>query len=309
MKPINIMRMKTPSVGGGGGGSTHRYWKLSITAAQSDVTGVVALTECVFAESAGGPQTGGSATVTGPSAGSGSVGLLVDADYTSQYSTVSGAFPRNIKLDYGATSGNWKDLNELRMVEHPSWTPQAPKDFELFWSDDDVTYTSRIAVTGAAAFSADKMSSVFRSATCPDTLSGFLYYRINVTDGNQAAQYAVGECEFRGSVSGSDLSSSAGGVFYSSKSGSNFPPSAFDNNNATGYFSLSGAAYPQYLGVELEQRQTIVEASIIPFPSFEAYAPKDFTVQGSNDLSAWTTVITATNQTAWTAAPTARTFT
>jgi hypothetical protein len=287
----------------------HRYWKLSVTAAQSDATGVIALTEIIYAESAGGPQVAGAATITGPTAGSGSVGLLIDGSRASQYSTVSGSFPREILIDFGATSSNWKAIHEIRLVGHVSWLPQAPKDFTLSYSDNNSTFTTRIAVTGAAAFSSDKLSSVFRSTTCPDTLSGFLYFRLNCSAGNQAAQFAVGEVEFRASVGGADLSGAAGGVFYSTQSSGNEASKAFDNNNSTGYFSLSGAAYPQNLGVELEQRQTVVEASIIPYSGFPTYAPKDFTIEGSNDRSSWSTIITASSQTGWAANPTARTFT
>jgi hypothetical protein len=310
VKPMRVLRMRAPAAGGGGPDLTaHRYWKLSVTAAQSDATGVIALTEIIYAESAGGPQVAGAATITGPTAGSGSVGLLIDGSRGSQYSTVSGAFPRDILIDFGATSANWKAIHEIRLVAHVSWLPQAPKDFTLSYSDDNASFTSRISVTGAAAFNADKLSSAFRSGTCPDTISGYLYYRLNCTAGNQTSQFAVGEVEFRGSIGGADLSGASGGVLYSTQSSGNEASKAFDNSNSTGYFSLSGSAYPQYLGVELEQRQTVVEASVIPYSGFPTYAPKDFTIQGSNDRSSWTTVITATNQTGWAANPTARTFT
>jgi hypothetical protein len=311
--PFASPMLLQPAVAGGGGGGAdltpHRYWKLSVTAAQSDATGVIALTEIIYAASAGGPQVAAAATITGPAAGSGSVALLIDGSRSSQYSTVAGGFPRDILIDFGATSGNWKAIHEIRLVGHVSWLPQAPKDFTLSWSDDNASFTSRIAVTGAAAFSGDKMSSVFRSATCPDTLSGFLYYRLNCSAGNQTSQFAVGEVEFRGAVGGADLSGAAGGVFYSTQSSGNEASKAFDNNNSTGYFSQSGAAYPQNLGVELEQRQTVVEASIIPYSGFPTYAPKDFTIEGSNDRSSWTAVITGSSQTGWAANPTARTFT
>lgn len=308
--PFNALQMRNAGAAGGGPDLTpHRYWKLAVTAAQSDATGVVAATEIIYAESAGGPQVAAAATITGPTAGAGSVGLLIDGGRSSVYATVSGAFPRNILIDFGATSGNWKAIHEIRIAADASWLPQAFKDFELFYSDDNASFTSRIAVTGASAFSADKMSKSARSATCPDTISDYLYYRLNCSAGNQASQFAVGEVEFRGSVGGADLSGSAGGVFYSTQSSGNEARKAFDNSNATGYFSNSGSAYPQWLGVELEQRQAVVEASIIPYASFPTYAPKDFTIQGSNDLSSWTTIITATNQTGWAANPTARTFT
>lgn len=292
-------------------GAGHRYYKLSFNAAQVDTSGKIALNEIVFAESAGGPQAVTAGMLTGPVFDSGNVGRFVDGDSTAanQIQANGGVFPRDVFIDFGSNPADWRDIHELRIAAGNSgFTDQEPKDFTFYRSPDNSTWTARITVTGSPTFGDAHASNIYQSATCPDTLPGFLFYRLNCTLGNQPSQFAVEEIELHISIGGSDVSAPGNGVLYSTQSTGNEAVNAFDNTG-NGYFSLSGQPYPQYVGVELSQRQTVVEAVVFPYGGFQAYAPENFTIDGSNDKSSWTPVITATGQTGWAPYPTSRTFT
>jgi hypothetical protein len=293
--------------------ANHRYWRLSITAAKTDVSGVVSVHNMILAESQGGPDTAAAGTVTANSSQGGfGPARATDGDRTTNWVSAGGAFPRILQIDYGASSGDWKDNAEIRLVCDAAWAPQAPKDYTLDYSDDASSWTTVITVTGETSWatvggaSGEFVSRIARTGGCPDTLPGYLFYRLYISAGNDAAQAAVGEVEFRDTIAGTDRSQ-VKPVIYSQQSGGNIAANAFDNNVATGWFGTAG--FPYWIGCELLQRYTIAEFSIVPFASgLQGYAPKDFKLQGSHDLSTWVDIFSRTNETAWAASPTARTF-
>lgn len=288
---------------------THRYWLLSITAANSDATGVVSIHNMILAESAGGPDVSTSATVTANSSQGGlGPARLNDGDFTTNWVSAAGAFPRTIQVDFGATASNWKGIGEVRLSCNSAWAPQAPKDYTLAWSDDASTWTTVMTVTGETSWgsgSGEYCSRTHRASNCPDTLPGYLFYRINISAGNDASQVALGEIEFRDTVSGNDRSQAYPSV-YSAQSGGNTAFKAFNDNLTDGWFATTG--FPYQIGCELPKRYTVAEISLLPYAGFQAYAPKDFILQRSNDASTWVDVRSYTGQTGW-ASGTARLFT
>lgn len=291
--------------------ATHRYWRLNITAAKTDATGVVSIHNLIFAESNGGPDTAAAGTMSANSAQSGlGASNATDGSYSTNWVSDVGAFPRIIQVDYGSSSGGWKNIAEVRLACAAAWAPQAPKDYTLDYSDDNLSWTTALTVTGETSWattggaSGEFVSRIARTGGCPDTLPGYLFYRLYISTGNNATQAAVGEVEFRDTIGGADRSQSKPSI-YNTQSG-NVAANAFDNSNSTGYFGTAG--FPYWIGCELAQRYAIAELSIIPFDSFQSYAPKNFILQGSHDQSTWVDIITRTNETGWSANPTARAY-
>lgn len=291
------------------GAPPRRYWRLNITAANSDATGVVSIHNMIMADTAGGPDLSTGATVTANSSQGGlGPARLNDGDFTTNWVSAAGAFPRTIQLDFGATAGAWKALAEVRLSCNSTWAPQAPKNYTLDWSDDASTWTTVMTVTGETSWGAgsgEYASRIHRSGSCPTNLGGYLFYRLNISAGNDVTQVALGEIEFRDTVSGTDRSQAYPSI-YSTQAGSNTAFNAFDNNLTNGWFGTTG--FPYQIGCELPRRYAIAEMSLLPFTSFEAYAPKDFKLQGSNDNSTWVDLKTYTAQTGWSSG-TARLFT
>lgn len=84
---------------------------------------------------------------------------------------------------------------------------------------------------------------------------------------------------------------------------------AFNGTVGLNGYWLSAGSATGWLQIDLATARTVVSFAVqvntIPEPN---RAPKDFTLKGSNDGSAFTTVATVTNQTSWTSGQT-RTFT
>lgn len=127
----------------------------------------------------------------------------------------------------------------------------------------------------------------------PAAPSGHRYWRINVTANNgdvSATQFV--EVEMRETVGGSDATgsgtASAGGGFTGSTAAN-----AFDNSVATSYTPSGTAGWLKY-DFGSGNAKNIVEVAIKansatgPATNFAA-APKDFTLQWSDDDSSWTT--------------------
>jgi hypothetical protein len=73
---------------------------------------------------------------------------------------------------------------------------------------------------------------------------------------------------------------------------------AFDGNTGTRW--VTNSVTTGWIRYQFAASKVIRKVRILPEPSFTARAPKDFTIEGSNDGSAWTVVATYTGETTWT---------
>jgi hypothetical protein len=287
----------------------HRYWRIRVTAAMNGGN-LAAFSNVVMAERIGGAHMLGAVAPTASSTNFGAVANVQDASVGTIF--VSNGNPATITWDLGATAGNWKDIRSCRINVDPAWHPQGPKTFSIQYSDDGATWFDRITVASEVGWDGSVTQGwrarIFSAATQPlAALPGYLWYRLNITAGNDVTQVAIGELEFRATVGGADLTVPGSPAFYSQQAGGNPWSSAYDNNvGSGGYFGTTG--FPYLVGLELAQRAVLAQVSIVPYPGFNAYAPKNFTVQGSNDFATWDTVKTLVNETAWAANPTARLY-
>lgn len=130
------------------------------------------------------------------------------------------------------------------------------------------------------------------------------YWRLNVTASNGGANLTIDEVEFRGSIGGADQCS-GGTPSASSTLGGNVAANAFDNTVNTAWQATTTTGTLQYLFASAVE---VAEYTIrIRGAGYEAYtnqAPKDWTLQWSDNGSSWTTVDTQTSQTAWSAGET-----
>lgn len=96
----------------------------------------------------------------------------------------------------------------------------------------------------------------------------------------------------------------------SSQDGSNSPANAFDGvvSGNVGWRTFSGQATPSWIQVRFDDVVEIDDFRVRAWASNPNRAPMDFTLQYSDNGSTWTTAITVTGQTAWTANE-SRTFT
>jgi len=127
------------------------------------------------------------------------------------------------------------------------------------------------------------------------------YWRLRATVdcGNGNENYcAVGTLQLRTSIGGSDVAS--GGTPSADSTLGGFPASnAFDGNNSTSWISGSGA-YPHWIKYDFGagNEKDIVEFAVagrLDSGSTYAYqSPRDFTLDYSDDDSAWTTLFTVT---------------
>lgn len=128
------------------------------------------------------------------------------------------------------------------------------------------------------------------------------YWRINISANNGSlGTTIITEFEMRTAQGGSNVVS-GGTALASSEMGSGLAASkAFDGSTSTYWASTNPVATLQY-DYGAGNAKTIVEVALRCAPGGESpvTAPKDFTIQYSDDGAAWTTVYTATNQTSWT---------
>jgi len=147
-------------VGGEGGALTARYWRIHITANNGD--SFTGLSKIEMRESVGGPNVcaglDGSFAAASTAAASAvnAFNDIVDEPLSNDwYTTGTGIFPEWIRVDFGA--GNSKSVVEVllrsRNSAPASWgSSQAPKDFSVQYSSDDVSYTTLFSVTNSTSW-------------------------------------------------------------------------------------------------------------------------------------------------------------
>ena len=142
------------------------------------------------------------------------------------------------------------------------------------------------------------------------------YWRVLITDNNGDASYvSLVDLELRATVGGADQTDPTGVVVeytaLSEANVSNNPPLAFDNNYSSSKWTSAArptVGSPQWIKANFDRstpfdtKVYVREISIVGCITGQtAMAPKDFALQRSDDDSSWTTVLTVTGQTGWTA--------
>lgn len=122
----------------------------------------------------------------------------------------------------------------------------------------------------------------------------YRYWRILVFSNNGDANYvAISEVELRATIGGADVTTPATTVTSSGSYDTTTQPNlAVDNiNPSRGWISDASSAFPRWLQFDLGSVVEIKSVSISAATfSGSTWAPKDFSIQGSNDGANFTTV-------------------
>lgn len=151
--------------------NTHafRYYRLYVTATPNGAG--VGIAELQAAEYNGGPDTTAGQTYTSSTNFAGLPASQAFDDTFSEGSSWASDFvaalPQWIKWDYGATAGNWKAINELKITARSSYD-QAPGAFILQGSDDDSTWYDLLS-QGSETFRALETKTYQATANGPSS--------------------------------------------------------------------------------------------------------------------------------------------
>ena len=128
------------------------------------------------------------------------------------------------------------------------------------------------------------------------------YWRFHISAAASGAYASVAGIEFRASPGGADQCFGGTALADSYYSAGYEPAKAFDHDNATVWASAS--TFPHWIGYQFPAPVSVAEAAIIATPyaygdSPRLECPKDFTIEWSDDGTAWTVAQTVTGQTGW----------
>jgi hypothetical protein len=133
--------------------AAHRYWRFVMTAGSS---AAYAFSEVQFRTTPGVslPFSGGTASAGqtfGGTPGANDASKAADGSTATLYSSIDKTGTQFWQYDFGATSGNWRDVAQIAITARADSQPaQAPSNFTPQYSDDGTTWTSHLPVTAAA---------------------------------------------------------------------------------------------------------------------------------------------------------------
>ena len=115
------------------------------------------------------------------------------------------------------------------------------------------------------------------------------YWRLRFPDGSPHATWlSVADIEMRGTVGGSDLTSTSGASASSAEGG--FPASnAFDGSVGNVWFPASGSDVNSWIACDLLTPSDLAEILVYGHPNDANYGPSRMLVEYSNDGFSWTT--------------------
>lgn len=137
-------------------------------------------------------------------------------------------------------------------------------------------------------------------------MAAYRYYKLNCTEGNNAGAFMINEIElfemFNPAL-GVDVTNGSMTVTDNQNYGAGYEGAkAFNNSYGLGTGSRwqkNGQSYPIWVKIDLGAGNAKEVTSYAVMADEPTYAPKAWTLQGSNDDSTWTTVSTVSAQTGW----------
>ena len=181
---------------------------------------------------------------------------------------IPGGVPRHVLLQYSNDGASWTTLASWLSLD---WTGGGTK-----------------TLNGANA-----------SAALPSGTA--IMWRVNVTANNGDGSFTeIAEIEFRSSIGGADQTSPGGLGPFGSSNASSLKDNAFDGTGAAGTpLRFSSPVVPGWIAYAFRDPVAIVEVAITA-DTAAARAPKDFSLDYSNDGITWTTAFSKSGQTGWT---------
>jgi hypothetical protein len=214
-----------------------------------------------------------------------------------------------LDLGPGATATLSSYTIQVNVVPEPA---RAPKDFTMKGSNDGSSWTTVDTQTNQTAWTSGEV----RTFTLGATSAAYQYFRLDITANNGDATFTqVAELHLIGTqitaqsadFAPHDLTSNSSHApivtSASSFFSSNDAFAAFDGLIDTTHRWLGQGSGTDWLKIDFGTgiTNTLLGYWITIISTEATRTPKNWTMQGSNDGSSWTTVDTVTNETSWVA--------
>lgn len=139
-------------------------------------------------------------------------------------------------------------------------------------------------------------------------MSAYRYYKLNCTAGNSGGAFMINEIELYSWIppmTGEDFTTTSMTVTDNQNNGTGYEgfqvyndtPAVINGDNCR--WQKNSQSYPIWVKIDLGAGNAQEVVSYMVMANDPTYAPKDWTLEGSDDDSSWTTVFTVTNQTGW----------
>lgn len=186
------------------------------------------------------------------------------------------------------------DVRKVALTALDDFPGIAPKDFTIEHSDDDTTWTVAATVSGQTGWAANE-TRVFSTGTT----TAHKYWRINISASNSTNNVGVLAMRFvlaDGSVLTSDARKAVSAA-HSQFNSTEAPWRMVDGSTSTGW--TSAASTSGWVMMSFAEATEIDELVWTTRSGEGNRAPKDFTIEGSDDASTWTVLKTVTGETGW----------
>ena len=228
--------------------------------------------------------------------------LAYDQLDSSKWTSLSAA-PAWIGYDFG-TPVALSDLQMMGQYVTGNQAAVAPKDFDIEWSNDNVSWTSIASYTGETGWTgAEVRNFVIQTPVAPPIITA-QYWRMYVTLNNQDPGYtalAVPEIDFT-DIDEVRIPLVASNALASAVAGANAAQNAFDQVATTEWSTTT--ALPQWNRMDFLAGVTPYAVNIqgvnTSFPGQSINAVKDFEIQYSDDGTSYTTLASFAGETGWT---------
>ncbi len=226
---------------------------------------------------------------------------------TAQYWLGTGLGVDWLKLDTGSGNSHLVVSYSIQVNSIPEAT-RAPKDWTFEGSNDDSSWTTLDTRTSQTSWG----SGEIRNYAVTGVSTSYRYFRLNITANNgdvtftQVASLFI--LESNGSLNFAPVNMSTSSRPYpftasaSSEVSSSFAAwKAFEGNLGVAAYWLGSNSGVDWLKLDVGLGTYLLDNYTVQVNSLgePTRAPKDWTMEGSNDNSSWTTVDTRTNQTSW----------
>lgn len=268
-------------VGGGGGEGGPRYWRINVVTGGNGGgnTGYFSIAELEMRATTGGADLTGGETASASDERSGfEASLAIDNDSGTSWSPSNDpAFPLYLDVDYGSDGG--VEITEVSLTARTGYSSQMVLDFDVQYSEDDVTWTTAWSVSGEAAYT-DGETRVFTKPV-PAAVESHRYWRFVVLEPGSASYCYVCVLEFKEDELGSDLTGSGTPTADYDSGDADHP---FDGTNATVWQGAVG----KYLQYDFGSDTEIGAVTIQAHPSAGERSVHSFAIEYSDDAVVWT---------------------
>ena len=265
--------------------AAHLHWRLHVTAAHGASS--IKLAMLAFRETLGGANAATGGTIT---TSFGAANNMFDPGMVASWD--SDSLPAWVAYEFAAPA----DIQQVLLGSGSSDT-QTPADYTVDYSDDGAAWTTLITVTGDTDWPGKELQRLLNDPNLPaDTDPGHRYWRLEVTDKNDATYVGVGNVELRLTQGGANEATYGAARSSAAYVNGTTPWEAFDPNAA---LEWRAATMPSDLAYDFGHNVEIAQAAVTVTTGFPERGPKDYNLQYSDDAVSWTTLASTTGETAW----------